>query len=84
MNDLLLERPVEAFGHAVGLWLGDEGEARGDSPELNLVEEVVGRVLRAVVYAQRQAASGIGAGGAEFVLEPLGKSAAKRQSGCRS
>ena len=42
-----------------------------DAPELDLVEEVVSGVLRAVVHAQRQAPAGIGAGGAEFALESL-------------
>ena len=54
VNGLLLQRSVEAFGDAVGLRLGDEGEARCDAPELDLVEEVVGRVLRAVIHAQGQ------------------------------
>ena len=38
MDGLLLERPVESLGHAIGLRLGDEGEARRDAPEL--IEEV--------------------------------------------
>ena len=51
MDGLLLQGPVEPFGHAVGLWLGDKGEARGDAPEPDLIEEVVGGILRAVVHA---------------------------------
>ena len=39
VNGLLLQRPVEAFGDAVGLRLGDEGETRCDTPELDLVEK---------------------------------------------
>ncbi len=73
VNGLFLERPVEALGDAVGLRLGNEGEARCDAPELDLVEEVVGGLLRALVHAQRQAASGVGAGGApEFEVAYLG------------
>src|SRR5258705_13380906 len=48
MNGLFFQRPVEALGDAIRLRLGDEGEAWGDAPEPDLVEEVVGRVLRAV------------------------------------
>src|SRR5574338_699704 len=67
MDGLLLQGSVESLSHAIGLRLGDEGEARGDAPELDLVEEVIGRVLRAGIHAQREAAPGIGAGGAETV-----------------
>ena len=52
MNGLLLQRAVEAFGDTVGLWLGDVGEARRDAPELDLVEEIVGGVLGAMIHAQ--------------------------------
>ena len=48
VNGLFLQRPVEALGDAIRLWLSNEGEARRDAPEPDLVEEVVGRVLRAV------------------------------------
>lgn len=80
MNGLLLQRPVEALGDAVGLRLGDEGETRSDTPEPDLVEEVVGRVLRAVIHAQRQAEAGIGAGGAELGLEPLSNRLQRREA----
>ncbi len=36
MNGLLLQRPIEALGDAVGLRFGNEGEARRDAPELDL------------------------------------------------
>ena len=72
VNGLFLQGPVEAFGDAVGLRLGDEGEARGDAPEPDLVEKVIGGVLRAVIHAQGEAASGASAGGAEFVVQTLG------------
>ncbi len=71
VDGLLLQRPVEALGDAVGLRLGTQGEARGDAPELDLVEEVVGGVLRAVVHAQGEAAPGAGAGGAELGQQAL-------------
>ena len=48
MNGLLLQCPVEALGDAIGLWLGNEGEARRDAPEPDLIQEVIGRVLRTV------------------------------------
>ena len=55
MNGLFLQRPVEALGHTIGLGLGHEGKALGDPPELDLLQEVVGGVLRAVIHAQLQA-----------------------------
>ena len=56
VDDLLLQRAVEALHHAVGFGLLDEGEARVDAPELDLVEKVLGEVLGAVIHAQRQPA----------------------------
>ena len=41
MNELLLQRPVEAFGHTVGLKLGFEGEALVDAPERDSLQEAV-------------------------------------------
>jgi hypothetical protein len=72
VDHLLLQRPVETLGYTIGLWLGDEGGARRNTPELDRVEEIIGGVLRAVVHAQNQPASGIGAGGAKLCLETLG------------
>jgi len=69
VDGLLLEGPVEAFRDAVGLGLLDEGEGRGEAPEADLVEEVVGQVLRAVVHAQRDAASDVAADGPEDILD---------------
>src|SRR5258708_9946985 len=48
VNGLFLQCPVEALGDAIRLRFGDEGEARRDAPEPELVEEVIGRVLRTV------------------------------------
>ncbi|MDM7456258.1 MAG: hypothetical protein P3W97_003095 [Tepidimonas sp.] len=39
--------------------------------KLDLVEEVVGEVMRAVVHAQGQPATGIGAGGPELSQQAL-------------
>jgi hypothetical protein len=64
VDHLLLQRPVETLGYTIGLWLGDKGEARRNTPELDRVEEIIGGVLCAVVHAQNQPASGIGACGA--------------------
>src|SRR5664279_2815347 len=72
MNGLFLQGPVEAFCNAVGLGLGNVGETRCDAPELELIDKVVGRILRPVIHAQRQATPGRGAGGAKFGLESLG------------
>lgn len=71
VDRLFLQGPVETFGHAIGLWLGNEGETRSDTPEFDLVEEVVRRVLRPVIHSQCKSASGIGAGRAEFGLQAL-------------
>ena len=80
MDGLFLQRPVEALGDAVGLRLGDEGEARSDAPEADLVEEVIGGVPGSMVHAQREPAAGVGAGGGEFNWRPwaIGCKAAKR------
>ncbi len=72
VDRLLLQLPVEALGHPVGLGLGDEREAWRDAPELGRVEEIVGGVLRTVVHAQCQPAPGIGAGGAKIAVQALG------------
>ena len=40
VNGLLFERPIDAFGHAVGLGLLDEAETRMDLPATNLFLEV--------------------------------------------
>lgn len=53
MDDLLLDRAVDALGDPVGLGLGDKGEAGGHAPEPDLVEEVVRGVLGGVVHARR-------------------------------
>jgi hypothetical protein len=49
VNGLLLQRPVEALGHTVGLRLGNEGETLVDAPEFNLFQEVISGVLRAMI-----------------------------------
>jgi len=41
IDGLLLEGAVEAFGDAVGLGLLDEGKARGDAPEGDLMLKMV-------------------------------------------
>lgn len=59
-NRLFLEGPKEPLDDAVALWLVREGVAQRDAPVADLVREVVGRVLRPIVQAQRHAAGGIG------------------------
>ena len=71
VEDLFLQRPIESFGNTIGLRFGDEGKAGRDAPELDLVEEVVSGILRAVVHAQGQSASRVGAGSAKHRLEAL-------------
>jgi hypothetical protein len=80
MEHLFLERPIEPFGNTIGLRFGDEGKAWRDTPELDLVEEVVSGMLRAVVHAQGQSASRVGAGGAKHRLEAL----RNRLQGCKA
>src|ERR1035438_2548667 len=71
VEDLFLQRPIESFGNTIGLWFGDKGKAGRDAPELDLIEEVVSGILRAVVYTQCQSASCVGAGSAKHHLESL-------------
>src|ERR1700694_1759507 len=71
VNGLVLQRPVEALSDAIRLRFGDEGEARRDAPEPDLVEEVIGRVLRTVIHAQRQAPTNLGTRAAEFTQQSL-------------
>ena len=52
VDGLLLEGAVEAFGDAVGLRLLDEGEAGRDAPVPDLVQEVIGEVLRSVILGR--------------------------------
>src|ERR1700738_3374600 len=71
VNGLFLQRPVEALSDAIRLRFGNEGEARRDAPEPDLVEEVIGRVLRTVIHAQRQAPTNLGTRAAEFTQQSL-------------
>src|SRR4249919_951884 len=52
VDDLFLEGSEEAFGHAVGFGLADEGEARRHAPEFDLVLEVVGHECVAMVVTE--------------------------------
>src|ERR1700694_2588311 len=71
VNGLVLQRPVEALGDAIRLRFGDEGEARRDAPEPDLVEGVIGRVLRTLIHAPRQAPHHLGPRAAEFTQQSL-------------
>src|SRR5512135_139381 len=64
MDDLLLEGSVEALGNTIGLGLLNEGVAGMDAPERDLLGEMVGQVLAAVIHAQGQTAGDAGGGGA--------------------
>lgn len=61
VDGLLLQGPVEAPGHAIGLGFGHERDARVDAPELDLFQEIVGGVLRATIRAQLEPLAGTGA-----------------------
>ena len=69
VHDLLLEGAEEALDDAVGLGLGDEGETGGDAPEPDLLLEMLGHEVGAVVVAQREAAGGVGAEFAELLAD---------------
>ena len=84
MDNLLLQGLVEPFGHTVGVWIGDDGKARSNAPEPDLIEEVVGGVLLAVIHAQRQAATRIGSGCTELGLQPLSNGLQCSKPDCRS
>src|SRR5271165_1624903 len=69
VHDLFLERAKEPFDHAIRLGFADEGVARRDAPEPDLLLEVVRHEVAAVIVAQRQAASGAGAEMAELLAD---------------
>jgi hypothetical protein len=71
MNGPIFHGPVEALGDAVRLWLSNESKARRDAPEPDRVEVVIGRILRTVIHAQRQAATDISTQTAEFAQQSL-------------
>jgi hypothetical protein len=56
VDDLLLERPEQAFDDAVGLGLADEGVTGRQAPEADLFLEVVGHEGAAMVVADGDAA----------------------------
>src|SRR5215212_7529521 len=58
MHDLLLQRSEQALDHSIRFRLPDEGVARCDAPEPDLLLEVAGHEVAAVVVAEREAASG--------------------------
>lgn len=80
MDDLLLERAVEAFGDAVGLGLGNQGEAGGHAPEPDLVEEVARGVLGpwSIRRVRPRPASAPVAANADWSPWAIGSKAAKR------
>src|SRR5215210_6681260 len=58
VDGLLLQRAEEALDDAIRLGLSDEGVARRYAPEADLLLEVVGHEVAAVVVAEREAAGG--------------------------
>src|SRR4051794_17475279 len=71
MHDLLFERAEEPLDGAIGFRLSDEGVARRHAPEPDLLLEMVGHEVAAVVVAEREAAAGAGAGAGGEVTELL-------------
>ena len=69
VDGLLLQRPEEPLDHAVRFWLSDEGIARGHAPEPDLLLEVIGHEVAAVVMSQREATGGVGAEVAELLAD---------------
>ena len=59
VDDLFFDGAVEAFDHAVGFGLADEGEARGEAMKAALSLEVVGEILAAMVMPELDATGGI-------------------------
>ncbi|MDA8051159.1 MAG: hypothetical protein M0002_14355 [Rhodospirillales bacterium] len=57
MADPLLEGPEDVFGDTIGFGFADEGVARGNVPEANLVVEPPGLESAAVIVAERDAAA---------------------------
>lgn len=72
MNRLLLHRPVEPLGDAVGPRLGGEGVARRDAPEPDLLAEIVRSVLRTVIHTLRQPAARVGDDRAKLPADDAG------------
>jgi hypothetical protein len=71
VDRLFLQRPVETLDHAVGLRFGHEGKALVDPPERDLVQEVGGSVLRAVIHAQFQPLGHVFVRRSELALKSL-------------
>src|SRR3954469_3284963 len=75
-HDLLLEGADEPLRHTIGLRLADEGKARRQAEEGDLVLDVVGHKGAAVVVAEQKAAGGVGphrpAGGVDGEIDSLG------------
>jgi hypothetical protein len=61
VDGLFFQRSEQPLDDAVRLGFGHEGVARRDAPEPDLLPEVVGHEVAAVVVAQRQAAGSAGA-----------------------
>src|SRR2546423_1362283 len=59
-HDLLLEGADEPLRHTIGLGLADEGKARRQAEEGDLVLEGVGHKGAAVVVAEQKATGGVG------------------------
>src|SRR4051794_9808566 len=74
-HDLLLEGADEPLRHTIGLRLANEGKARRQAEEGDLVLDVVGHKGAAVVVAEQKAAGGVGphrpAGGVDGEIESL-------------
>lgn len=72
MDCMLIEGTVETFRHAVGLGFGHECRTGGDAPEFDLVEEVIGHVLGAMIKPQGEPPCHVGTRRAEVAGQHLG------------
>src|SRR5512134_1598927 len=70
-EQVLLQGPDEPLGDAVALWLAHEGRRRLDAEEGDLVLEVIGHVVRAVVVAELEAGGHVLAEDAEVPADAL-------------
>ena len=73
MDGLLLQRPEEPLDDAVRLRLGREGVAWRDAPESDLLLDLLGHEVAAVIVAQREAAGGAGGEVAELLADGHGE-----------
>src|SRR5215207_7239568 len=83
MHDLLLQRSEQALDHAIRFRLPDEGVAWRHAPEPDLLLEVVGHEVAAVVVAEREAAGGAGGEVTELLADGHADGLDRLEAGAR-